>query len=160
MGSKFAIGVAIVAVLIAAVFFKQRGDHLEPAGTILKVRSIASDEQHSIVVLELRIQNDSDVAMRVRDVLMNVKMKDGQEMPGAIISNSDTKQLFTYYPALGEIYNPTLVRDIKISAHQTADFMLAGRIDLPEPQLSERRTISVTVQDRTMSSVTLVEKRR
>ena len=160
MGSKFAIGLAIVAVLIAVVFFKQRGDHLEPTGSILKVRSIASDEQHSIVVLELRIQNDSDVAMRVRDLSMKVEMKDGHEMPGVLISKPDTKQLFTYYPALGEIYNQSLVRDTKIGAHETADFMLAGRIDLPESQLAERRTISVAVQDRTMSNVTLVEKGR
>ena len=160
MALKFALGGFVVAVLIAALFYKQRGDHLEPTGSILKLRSIAADEQRSIVVLDLRIQNDSDIAMVVRDLSLIAETKDGQELNGTLISATDTKQLFQYYPIMGEIYNDPLTSGSRIAPHQAADFMLAGRLDIPEPELANRRKLAVVVQDRSMLNFTLLEKHR
>ena len=160
MAVKIGLGAAVVALFIAVLFYVKRGDHLEPTGSILKVRSIAADEQRSIVVLDLRIQNDSDIALVVRDLTLTAETADGQEVKGAVISAVDTKQVFQYYPSLGEIYNEPILQGSRIAPRQAADFMLAGRLDMSEQQFAARRKLSVTVQDRSILTFTLLEKHK
>lgn len=153
-------GLAVVAILIGSVFYAQRGDHLAPNGKILRVRSIAADPQRSIAVLDLRIQNDSDVVAEVRNLEANMELKDGRVVEGVLIASSDAKQLFQYYPALGELYNEPLVRGSRVPAHQSVDWTLAARFDVPEQDFDSRRKLDVAVQDRSLLKFELLEKRR
>ncbi len=153
-------GLAVVAVLIASVFYAQRGDHLAPNGNILRVRSVAADPQRSIAVLDLRIQNNSNVAVEVRNLEANMELKDGRGVEGVLIASSDAKQLFQYYPALGELYNEPLVSGSRVPAHQSLDRTLAARFDVPEQEFDSRRKLGVAVQDRSMLKFELLEKRR
>lgn len=156
---------AIITGMVGAsalflVFLAWRGgDRLEPAGNILKVRSIAADEQRSIVVLDLRIVNTSNVALEVRQVSVSTEVG-GQTLEGKLVSGVDTPQLFTYYPALGEAYNPPLIAGSRIAPHETKDLMLAARFDTPDQQIGSRQRLTVIVQDRSGVSVQLREKQK
>jgi hypothetical protein len=150
-------GVVAAAALFLVFLAWRGGDRLEPTGNILKVRSIAADEQHAIIVLDLRIVNTSNVALEVRQVSLSAEIG-SQVLEGKLVSGVDTPQLFTYYPALGEAYNPPLIAGSRIAPHETKDFMLAARLDTPEQQIGNRQKLTVSVQDRSGVTVQLLEK--
>lgn len=143
----FASGLLVVALAIGAVFYAKKGTHLEPRGSILKVRTQAIDDQNSVAVLEVRLVNDSDVQMIVRQVEVNLETKEGHELPGAIVAASDAKSIFKYYPRLGEQYNEPLMAQDRLRPHETVDRMLAVRFEAPEASLQERKKLTVRVQD-------------
>ena len=150
---------ALLLLLVAGIFYKQRGDHLEPTGKILKIRSVAADENHTVAVLELRIQNDSDVTAVVRDLVITIAPKGGNEMKGAVVSASGMKQVFEYYKELGELYNEPLVSGSRIPARQSVDWSVAARFDIPQSEFERRGSLALTVQDRSLLKFTVSEKR-
>ncbi len=151
-------GLALAAALIGGVLGWRSGDKLQPTGRILKVRSAPIDEQHCLVVMDLRLTNDSNIALEIQQTSVSVEPKEGGASQGSIVSGVDTRSLFTYYPVLGEAYNNPLIANTRIGPKQTLDFMLAARLDLPETSLAERRNLSVTARDRSGVTVELLEK--
>lgn len=143
----FVAGLALVAALIAGVLYSKRGAHLAPSGSILKVRTQALDDKHSLAVMEIRMVNDSDVVMVVRQIEPVLETKDGKQTDGTLMSGDDAKKIFTYYPMLGQLYNdPLMIRD-RIGGHQTVDRMVVVRFDLPEQDLIDRKQITLRVED-------------
>ena len=153
-------GLALAVLIIGGVLTWRGGDRLEPAGQILKLRSTPVDEQHCLIVLDLRLTNGSNIALEIREVSVSLENKDGVKFPGTLVSGVDTQSLFSYYPVLGEAYNPPLIANTRIPPHQFLDLMLAARLDLPESGLASRRKLSVIAQDRSGVTVELVEKRK
>ncbi len=150
----------VAALLFGGVMYWRGSDQVAPAGQILKVRSVAADDQRSLVVLDVRIANNSDVALEARQVTLKLETKDGNHLEGTLVSGVDSRQLFSYYPALGEAYNEPLIAGSRIPPHKSVDFMVAARLDIPEPELSSRRKLSLLVQDRSGAVAELLEKRR
>ena len=143
----FGAGLLVVAVVIGTVFYAKRGAHLEPRGSILKIRTQPIDEANSLAVLEVRVVNPSDVDMIVRQVDVNMETKEGHEIPGALISGADSANVFKYYPLLGQQFNEPLMARDRIKPHQTIDRMLAVRFEAPGPALDDRKKITVRVED-------------
>jgi hypothetical protein len=56
----FMIGLLIIGAGIWVVFYKQAGAHIEPKGSILKVRTLKLDDTNSAAIVELRLTNDAD----------------------------------------------------------------------------------------------------
>jgi hypothetical protein len=143
----FAVGLLVVACVIGGVFYTKKGTHLEPRGSILKVRTQAIDDKNSIAVLEVRLVNDSDVQMIVRQIEVNLETKEGHQLPGAIVAGGDAKSVFQYYPQLGEQFNEPLMAQDRVRPHETIDRMLAVRFETPDATLQERKKITVRVED-------------
>ena len=164
MNQRFIIslvtGLALAVLIVGGVLTWRGGDRLEPVGQILKLRSAPVDEQHCLIVLDLRLTNGSNIALEIREVSVSLENKDGVKFPGTLVSGVDTQSLFSYYPVLGEAYNPPLIANTRIPPHQSLDLMLAARLDLPESDLASRRKLSVIAQDRSGVTVELVEKRK
>ncbi len=154
----FAGGLLVVAVILGIVVYVKDSSRLVPGGSIVKVRTQAIDEQNSLAVLEVRLANNSDQAMVVRQLEVTLLTKDGHELPGSIVSAADTKNIFKYYPALGEQYNePLIVRD-RVAPHETMDRMLAVRFETPESDLRERKRITVNLEDVSGATAALTTK--
>jgi len=164
MNQRFIIslvaGLAAAALLIGGVLAWRGGDRLDPTGQILKLRSAPVDDQRCLIVLDLRLTNGSNIALEIREVSLSVQNKEGATLQGTLVSGVDSKSLFTYYPVLGEAYNPPLIANTRIAPHQTVDLMLAARLDMPESELASRRKLSVMAQDRSGINIELLEKRR
>jgi hypothetical protein len=143
----FATGLLAVAAIIAGVFYAKQGTHLVPRGSILKVRIQAIDDRNSLAVLEVRLKNESDVKMIVREIEVTLETKEGHQFTGAIVAGSDAKSVFKYYPQLGEQFNEPLMEQDRVQPHQTIDRMLVARFEAPESAIQERKKIAVRVQD-------------
>ena len=77
------IGLVVIAIGLAGVFYMQRGAHVELKGSVLKVRTAALDEKSSVAVLDFRFVNPSDVPFVVRTVDVTMEDKDGSTYPGS-----------------------------------------------------------------------------
>lgn len=146
-GIAFAVGTVIAAAGIFGIFYAKQGVHPVTHGSVLKVRTHAIDDNNSIAVLEVRLKNESDVAMAVSDIEVNLDTKDGHKLSGAMLSGADAKSVFKYYPQLGERFNEPLISQDRVDPRQTVDRMLAMRFEAPENTIQERKKITVRVQD-------------
>jgi hypothetical protein len=156
----FGIGLAVVAIALAAILFCQRGSQLEMSGSILKVRTLRLDDRSAAAILDFRVTNPSNYTVVVCKADTTLVDQSGNTLEGAAISEIDARQLFEYFPALGQKYNDSLVVRTKIGPHQSLDRMLAARFEVSEKQLKARQRLSIHIEDLDGPSVDLVEQGR
>lgn len=137
----------IAAALVAAVFWVQRGAHLELEGSILKVRTLAVEQAGSIAVADFRFVNSSNYPFIVREVTVSLEDAGGRTFEGMVIAEGDARRLFEYYGVLGQKYNESLVMRTRIAAHQSMDRMIAARFEVSEKQLQQRKRLRIRVED-------------
>ena len=141
------VGLAVVAVFVGIVLFSARGGHIELRGSIQKVRTMAADENSSIVVVDFRFVNPADYPFVVRTIEVKIEGKDGKTTEGSVISEVDAKKMFEYYPLLGQKYNDSLLSRERIAPHQQLDKMTCARFEIPEAQVQARRKLIIRVED-------------
>ena len=155
----FLIGLLVIGGAIWVVFLKQEGKHIEPKGSILKVRTLKLDDEHSVAVAEVRIINDSDVGLVTRNIEASVIAKNG-EAQGNIVAEMDVKRLFQNYPVLGEQFNPVLKGRDKIPPRSTIDREICAMYNMSVEELDKRKDMIVRIQDITGPTLELHEKHR
>jgi hypothetical protein len=151
------VGLVVVAIAVAWMFYMQRGAHIEPAGKILHVRTLALDENSSLAVVDFRVTNSADYAVVVREVDVTLEAANGASMGGATVSESDARRLFQYYPILGPKYNDSLIIRDRIKPHATLDRMIAVRFEMPVAKLDARKRLRLSVVDVDGPSGELIE---
>jgi hypothetical protein len=155
----FGIGLALIAIIVAMVFYLQRGAHVELKGSVLKVRTAALDETSSVAVIDFRFVNPSDVPFVVRTVDVSMEGGDGSTTQSMAVSEVDAKRLFEAYPMLGQKYNDSLLMRDKVPARQAEDRMIAARFETPEEKLNARKALHIRIEDVDGPVSELVEKR-
>jgi len=143
----FAIGVAVVAVLVGAVLYMQRGAHIEVTGRLLKVRTAPLDEHSAAAVVDFRAANPADYPFEVRSVTLILENAAGMQTEGTTVSASDTDRLFAGVPLLGQKYNAPLIVHDRLAPHQTMDRMAAARFEVPEADLEKRKRLIVRIEE-------------
>jgi hypothetical protein len=138
-------GVAVVAAAVAWIFYLQRGAHMELKGSILKVRTLATDENSSVAIVDFRVTNVADYVWLVRSVDVSVTDGQGRVEEGSTIADVDAARLFEYYPLLGQKYNSSLTPRTKIQPHETMDRMIGVRFEIPEGELEARKNLTIRV---------------
>ena len=151
------VGLLVVGIAIWAVFYKQQGAHIEPKGSILKVRTLKLDENSSAAVVELRLANDADYPLIARRIETAVVTGTG-EVQGNPVAEVDLKDLFKNYPILGEQYNPVLKARDKVPPHSSIDREVCAQFTMPVDELDRRKDLIVRVEDVTGPTAELHEK--
>ncbi len=151
------MGLVVIAIAVVWIFYMQRGAHIEPAGKILKVRTLALDEGSSIAVIDFRVVNSSDYTVIVREVNVTLEQPNGTAPDGTVVSEVDARRLFQYYPVLGQKYNDSLIIRDRIKPHQTLDRMIAARFEIPVAQLDARKRLKLRIVDVDGPSGELIE---
>jgi hypothetical protein len=141
------IGLVVVALGIAGVFYMQRGAHLELKGAILKVRTQAMDENSSVAVIDFRFVNPSNYPFVVKEVEVTMVDKDGKTVESSPVSELDARRLFQYYPSLGQKFNDSLLMRDRIKGRESMDRMIVARFEVPESALQSRRKLTIRIVD-------------
>jgi len=162
--TAFGVGLVVIVIAVAWVLYIQRGAHIEPAGKILKVRTIPLDENSSLAVIDFRVENSSDYTVIVKEVTATVVDPGGKEPggtlhEGATAAQMDTERLFKYYPILGQRFNDTLKMHDRIKPHETMDRMIAVRFEIPVAHLDARKRLKLKIEDVDGPSGELIETR-
>ncbi len=143
----FGVGLAALGLLIALIFWMQRGAHLRLEGKIGRVRTLALPDGSSVLIADFRVRNAADYPFVVRQVQIFLETADGRTLEGAVASEVDASALFQYYPILGPRYNPTLVARTRIEPRQSLDRMVAARFEIAEEQIETRRGMRIRIED-------------
>ena len=143
-----AAGLAVVGALVFTMFTATQGAHLRLEGKILKVRVLAlSGSAASIVVVDFRATNPSDVPFVVNAVTLHLVPATGDAVDGQIVSKADIENIFRYEKLLGPKYNPVLSLQDRIPPHQTLDLMAGARFELPEAAINARKKLRIRIDD-------------
>lgn len=153
------IGLLVIGGAIWAVFYKQAGAHIEPKGSILKVRTVKLDDNTSAAIVELRLTNDSDYPLVTRTIETSADTSKG-EVQGNVVAEMDVKDLYKNYPVLGEQYNPVLKARDKVAPHSSIDRETCAQFMIPVQDLDQRKDLVVRVQDVTGPTAELHEKHK
>jgi hypothetical protein len=143
----FGLGVVLIAVAVCLILYNYKGNHLVLNGKILKIRTGALSDADSIAVLDLRLENPSDVPFVVRQVEVTLNKQDGSTADSALIAKMDLHQLFQFNRYLGDQYNDSLSIKDTVPPHGTVDRMVAARFDVPNKDLESAKSIHLTIQD-------------
>ncbi len=143
------VGIGIVAVIVGilAIFYVQRGAHVELKGSVQKVRTLALDENSSAALIDFRVLNPSDYPFIVRKADVSMIEPGGNALEGLVIAEVDARRLFEYFPVLGQKYNDSLVIRTKVGPRQTIDRMLAVRFEVPESKLQARQRLVIRIEE-------------
>ncbi len=145
--AAFAIGLAIIALVVGGIFFMQRGDKIELPGKILKVRTAVLDDDSSIAVLDFRITNPSDVIFEVRSITVEMEDAAGKNYHGESVGEIDSQRLFQGLPVLGQKFNKTLFMRERVGAHASQDRMIAARFQTPLAMLDARKRFTLRIEE-------------
>jgi hypothetical protein len=156
----FAVGLVVIAIVVAGVIYMQRGAHIELTGSVLKVRTLALDENSSLAVLDFRIANPSDYNFVVRSVEVIVEDAAGKKFDSATISETDIRRVFEYHPLLGKKFNDSLLLKDKIGPRVTEDRMIAARVEMTEAQLQKRARLILRIEEIDGLKCDIVEVRK
>jgi hypothetical protein len=143
----FAVGLVLVGAAVWTVLSVQKGAHLVPKGSILKVRTQKLDEKASAMLLDFRLSNNSAYPMVVRQTEVTIQTADGNTVTGMPIAASDTQNLFRHYPILGEQYNEVMRLRDRVPPQQSVDRMIAVQFDLAEQDLEARKKVTLRIED-------------
>ena len=157
--TAFGVGLVVIVIAVAWVLYIQRGAHIEPAGKILKVRTIAMDENSCVAVIDFRVENTSDYTVIVKEVAATLEEPTGKIDEGATAAQMDTERLFTYYPILGQKFNDPLKMHDRIKPHETMDRMIAVRFEIPAAQVDARKRLKLKIEDVDGLSGELIESK-
>ena len=153
--SAFAIGLLVVAVVVAGVMYMQRGAHMELTGA-MTVRVHGTDDNTALALIDLHINNPADYGFEVKKVTVTLETKAG-EFPTTIISRVDAQRLADTMPELGP-FHPTLYTKYVIPAHSTGDYTLLAQYSAPERILNDRKRFMVRVEEINGKSAEFSEK--
>lgn len=143
----FGIGLVAVAIGISLYVAGTKGAHLNVTGKVMKVRTLATDEKNSIVIVDFRAKNEADIPFMSREAKIIVTKADGSEVEGDTIAKTDLDRVFDYYKILGQKYNPVLIQRDRIKGGELMDRMVAASVAIPESELENRKNVTVRLFD-------------
>ena len=163
MGKQFwiflIVGLAVVGIGIGFLWIGTKGNHLELDGTILKVRVMPLSPTASLVIVDFRVNNPSDVGFLMKGATLTLEPMSGTALEGMTVSKPDVENVFKYNPILGPKFNDVLgIRD-KIAPHQRLDRMVGARFEISESQAEERKAMHLHIEEIDGVTADLVEKK-
>lgn len=149
-----AIGLVVVAAVVAVILQTTRKHRVELTGSVLRIRSHSVDPETTVVFADIRVTNPSTQQFVVNEV--DVYMDDQK---GETFSEADAQRLFTYYPVLGKKDNPNLMIRQKIESGETIDRMVTVRFNGPDASVQARKSFRIVVTDIDGAKTEIAEKR-
>jgi hypothetical protein len=145
------IGLAILAVVLAVIFFANRGSQIRLDGSIQQVRVQAMDSNSCVVIVDFRFINPADYPFVVRDATLHLSLDNGAPMRGAPVSIASAKQVFDYYskvnPDLGVQYNEIFRARDRVEPNESMDRMIMARFDVSASEAEARTDLTVRVEE-------------
>jgi hypothetical protein len=153
----FAIGVIAVVIGVSMTWETTKGAHLEVEGRILHVRTLAATPKSTIVIVDFRETNSSDVKFEVKNIEM--KLDGVTEEAGQSISKADLNNIFEYMKEAGPKYNePQSMGDV-LRPHSTVERMVAAKFDVVESAVKARKGLRLRIEDMDRTTLELAEKK-
>lgn len=158
LGSLIA-GLVVVAIALGFLLIGTKGNHLELTGTILKVRVMPLSPVASLVIVDFRVSDPSDVPFVMKDAKLTLETAKGEILDGMSVSKPDIENVFKYNPILGPKFNDVLGIKDRIEPHQRLDRMVGARFEITDTQAEDRKAVHLHIEEIDGVTADLVEKK-
>lgn len=137
----------MVAAGLGVLLVGTKGNHLELDGSILHTRVLPLNSKASLVIVDFRIRNPSDVPFVVKSVTMTLTPQSGEPADGVPISKPDVENVFQYEKLLGPKFNDVLsIRD-RIEPRKSGDWMDGARFEMSDSEIDRRKSLTLKIED-------------
>ncbi len=140
-------GLLGAGLLVAALYWIARGKTAHVEGSITEVRTLGMDRNSSVAIVDFEFTNHSQALVMIGDRDLIVVDRNDSVHESYTLKTSDLRQLFRYFPALGEIKHEPVLHRTKIPSGESLRGMVAARFEIPKHQLDLRREIIFRVAD-------------
>ena len=140
-------GLVGAGLLVAAVYWIARGKTARVEGSITEVRTLGMDRNSAVAIVDFEFTNYSEALVMIGDRDLIVVDQDGSVHENYTLKTSDLRQLFRYFPALGQIKHEPVVDRTKIPSGESLRGMVAARFEIPKHELDLRREIIFRIID-------------
>ena len=148
MNSNFAkalgFGVLAVAVIVGAIFFIQRGAHVDLQGEA-KVRTLSTSEHESMAIVDLHLINPASYPFVIRDITVTIE-SDAGNATSPVAARGDTERFFAATPQSGP-YHPAFYSKVSVPGGATVDYTALAGFSMPEKMLKDGKRFRVTVTE-------------
>jgi len=141
------IACVIVGIVVAIVFWTNRGSQVRLEARVVKTRIIPTDDAAALAVLEVRIQNPANVLFVICETHLKAVLADGSEVEGVPVTEGDLDRYLGYYKVYGPRFNPVLRTKEKIHANTMIDRTIAASFPRSAAELEKRRGFALEVVD-------------
>lgn len=141
------VGMVAAALAVGLAMWGNRGAQVRLEVASLKTRTVATDENSSILILELRIKNPAQVPFVVRQMRMGVTPRGGEVVAGKVVAELDLDRVLDYYKHLGPRFNPTLKARERLGGGAVIDRSAAASFPISEAALTAREGVVVEIED-------------
>ena len=155
-------GVAMALLGLAAWFsYSATSDtRLQVSGEVLKVRSLALTPESTLIILDYRLKNDSDVTFVLKEDTILWTDADGKEHEATHVTRPDMDRILQYTQQAGPKYNEMFVVREKLTGKAMIDRMSAASIAVSEADFAKRKSIKLRLADVDGSTFELLERKR
>ena len=156
-----ALGLLCVAGYLGFFMNATKDSRLRLEGKILGVHvSGLSGSAATIVALDVRITNTSDVPFVAGSATIRVEPAAGEPMEAVTMGRPDLEQMFQYLPELGPKVNPFLGAQDRIAGRQALVRTLGARINVLPDVIQSRKGLVLRLEDVDGAIVEIREGRR
>jgi hypothetical protein len=148
--SFLGIGLAVVGIIAAIVWFSNESSHLVLTGKILKVRVLPLDGESSLVLVDFRVTNPTAVLFKAGEVTIKLVPRSGEPSDGMMVTKRDVDAVFNYQPVgglAGPKFNDVFSLGDTIPPGKTLDRMAEARFEFPTSVIERRKNITLYLQD-------------
>ena len=142
----FGIGIVVIAIAVAAIFYTHRGAHLELPGKISRPHRASGREK---LGGGRRLSGEQPLRYSLHGAHRDggPGRASGNQIEGQTSSDIDAQRLMAGIPLLGPKYNPSLIVRDKVPPHGSLDRMVAARFEVPEATLQTRKRFLVRIEE-------------
>jgi hypothetical protein len=110
-----------------------------------------------LVFAQIRVRNQSDQPIVLKEMLTNATFDDGIHSSYAA-TPTDYERIFIAYPELKGLHSKTLVRETVVSPGQVLDGMIISSFHVSQAQWAARKDLSFTIQFKYHPDLVLLPK--
>jgi len=142
-------GVAMALLGLAGWFsYAASSDkRLQVSGEVLKVRSLALTPESTLIILDYRLRNDSDVNFVLKEDTILWTDADGKEREATHVTRPDMDRILQYTQQAGPKYNEMFVVREKLTGKAMIDRMSAASIPVSEADFAKRKSVKLRLTD-------------
>jgi len=153
------VGLVVVGIAVAAIWSGTKGNHLDLTGKIIKVRSVALNGESTLVVVDFRVTNPSDIPLIIREVSLHLERYKDEPLNGTEVSRGDVDGMFQAFPQIGVKYSDVLAPPETVAPGKTIDRMAEAYFDATEAAVEVRKAVVLHVEDVDGAGFDITEKK-
>lgn len=151
MTAKFPIffGIAVLLLAFALWFgnFSTSDSRLQVTGEIMKVRSMELTPDSSLVILDFRMKNESNVNFVLKESLILWTDSEGKEREATHVAKPDLERILQYAQQAGPKYNEMFVVREKLTGKAMLDRMVSASVPVSDATFAKRQSVKLRLTD-------------